>query len=73
MLIVRTSSTHKGITGKESGFRRAIGTGGKPGVRVYNFINLGDTYDIKTLGPVMGSGLKGVTKQEGGGAKARGC
>jgi hypothetical protein len=41
-LVARTSSTCKRVTGEGSGFRGAIGTGGKPGVGVSDAMNSGD-------------------------------
>ena len=43
LLVARTSSTCERVTGEGSGFRGVNGIGGKPGIRVCDATNLGDT------------------------------
>jgi hypothetical protein len=69
-LVARTSSTCKRVTGEGSGFRGAIGTGGKPGVRVSDAMNSGDM--CKDPGLFKGVRAERGERVGGGVAKASG-
>jgi hypothetical protein len=66
-LVARMSSTCERVTGEGSGFRGAIGTGGKPSIGVHEATNSGDTCEDPRL-------LEGVRAKKGeraGGGVAR--
>jgi hypothetical protein len=69
-LIATTSSTCERVTGEGSGFRGAMGTGGKPGIGVRDSTNSGDTYEDP--GPVEGVRAERGDRLGGGVAEARG-
>jgi hypothetical protein len=70
LLIAITSSTCERVTGEGSGFRGAMGTGGKPGVRVCDSMNSGDT--CEDPGPAEGVRAERGERLGGGVAEAGG-
>jgi hypothetical protein len=70
LLIAITSSTCERVTREGSGFRGAMGTGGKPGVRVCDSMNSGDT--CEDPGPAEGVRAERGERLGGGVAEAGG-
>ena len=68
--MVRTSSICESVTKEESGFRGAIGIGGKPVLG--SMISQTQETCVKTSDSLIGSGPKGGDRAEGGKAGARG-
>jgi hypothetical protein len=69
-LVATTSSTCERVTREGSGFRGAMGTGGKPGVGVHNSMNSGDT--CEDPGPAEGVRAERGERLGGGVAEAGG-
>jgi hypothetical protein len=70
-LVARTTSTCESVTGEGSGFRGANGSGGKPGVRVQDSTNLGETCEDPA--PRKGGKAERGESKGGGKAEAGGC
>jgi hypothetical protein len=70
-LVATTSSTCERVTREGSGFRGAMGTGGKPSVRVHDSTNSGDK--CEDPGPTEGVRAERGVRLGGGVAEAGGC